>query len=168
MIILEDAIVLAARLHKNQVDKQGEPYILHPLRVMLKVPDYMRVVAVLHDVLEDCDITAAQLAVLVEDEWTMDRLDNLTHRYLEPRSIYIERVTHAPESVIVKCADLGDNASRLDGLDADVASHLFDKYRRDILQICEWYEERGRMPGEGNQLSAAISAVATTGKLVRA
>lgn len=160
MIALEDAVCLAATLHKNQVDKQGEPYILHPLRVMLSVPDFLRVTAVLHDVLEDCDITAEQLALVVEDEWTMDRLDNLTHRHNEPRPLYIGRVTHAPESVIVKCADLMDNASRLHGLNDDTRSRLADKYSRDAVQICQWYEERGRLPGEGQQLTAAISRAA--------
>lgn len=140
MMTLEEAIITAAALHTDQTDKQGLPYILHPLRVMIAVPDYLRVLAVLHDVLEDCNITAAALAVLVDDHWTMERLDHLCHRHGENRVQYIERVCTTPETVIVKCADLCDNASRIEGLrDAD-ARRLYDKYARDCAQIADWYE----------------------------
>jgi len=55
---LEDAIVLAAGAHRGQTDKAGQPYILHPLRVMLQLEDEVgRISAVLHDVLEDTAIT---------------------------------------------------------------------------------------------------------------
>jgi len=52
--MLEDAIILATRAHADQVDKAGQPYILHPLRVMnaLSYPEG-RILGVLHDVLED-------------------------------------------------------------------------------------------------------------------
>ena len=55
MSTLEKAIAIAAEAHAGATDKAGAPYILHPLRVMLKVksPD-ARIVAVLHDVVEDC------------------------------------------------------------------------------------------------------------------
>ncbi|MBP8277859.1 MAG: HD domain-containing protein [Propionivibrio sp.] len=58
---LEHAIALAASAHSGQVDKAGQPYILHPLRLMLAVttPDE-RMAAVLHDVVEDTAITLAQ------------------------------------------------------------------------------------------------------------
>ena len=55
MSTLEKAIAIAAEAHAGATDKAGAPYILHPLRVMLKVnsPEE-RIVAVLHDVVEDC------------------------------------------------------------------------------------------------------------------
>jgi len=53
---LERAIAIAAEAHAGQVDKAGAPYILHPLRMMLSVSSIdERIVAVLHDVCEDCD-----------------------------------------------------------------------------------------------------------------
>jgi len=63
MSTLERAIVIAAEGHKGVKDKAGGPYILHPLRMMLGLssPDE-RIVAVLHDVVEDCS------------GWTFDRL----------------------------------------------------------------------------------------------
>jgi (p)ppGpp synthase/HD superfamily hydrolase len=55
MSTLEHAIAIAAKAHEGQVDKAGAPYILHPLRMMMNVRTIdERIVAVLHDVVEDC------------------------------------------------------------------------------------------------------------------
>ena len=51
--LLEDAIQVALDNHRGETDRDGQVFIRHPLRVMEKVPDAARVVAVLHDVLED-------------------------------------------------------------------------------------------------------------------
>jgi (p)ppGpp synthase/HD superfamily hydrolase len=60
---LERAIAIAAEAHAGQVDKAGAPYVLHPLRMMLRMSSIdERIVAVLHDVCEDCP------------GWTFDRL----------------------------------------------------------------------------------------------
>ena len=56
---LEDAILFAVNAHKGQMDKAGKPYMLHPLRVMLNPilePEEERVPAVLHDIVEDCNV----------------------------------------------------------------------------------------------------------------
>ena len=59
---LERAIELAVEHHKGQVDKAGEPYILHPLRLMMSVDkDDEKIVAVMHDIVEDTDITLDDL-----------------------------------------------------------------------------------------------------------
>jgi (p)ppGpp synthase/HD superfamily hydrolase len=53
---LEKAIKIALEAHTGQVDKAGNPYILHPLRVMLSLDkEEERIVGVLHDVVEDCE-----------------------------------------------------------------------------------------------------------------
>src|SRR5688500_19211018 len=89
MFTIEDAILLATEAHKGQVDKVGEPYILHPLRVMFSFEPYERderMVAVLHDVIEDTDLTAESLfearvpAVIVEAVVAMSKTDkNMTY-----------------------------------------------------------------------------------------
>lgn len=63
MSTLERAIAVAARAHEGQYDKGGAAYILHPLRVMMRVstPE-QRIVAVLHDVIEDTPLTLSDLA----------------------------------------------------------------------------------------------------------
>ncbi len=54
MSTLEQAIALAVEIHKGQVDKYGQPYILHPLRVMFRLEgEVAKIVGVLHDVVED-------------------------------------------------------------------------------------------------------------------
>ena len=63
MSTLERAIEIAAKAHTGQVDKAGQPYILHPLRVMLRVNSAdERIAAVLHDAVEDTDVTLELLA----------------------------------------------------------------------------------------------------------
>jgi GTP diphosphokinase / guanosine-3',5'-bis(diphosphate) 3'-diphosphatase len=62
MSTVERAIAIAATAHAGQIDKAGQPYILHPLRIMLTLAtnhDWMA--AVLHDVVEDTDVTLDQL-----------------------------------------------------------------------------------------------------------
>jgi (p)ppGpp synthase/HD superfamily hydrolase len=60
---LERAITIAAEAHAGQVDKAGAPYVLHPLRMMLRMSSIdEHIVAALHDVCEDCP------------GWTFDRL----------------------------------------------------------------------------------------------
>jgi (p)ppGpp synthase/HD superfamily hydrolase len=55
MSTIERAIAIAAEAHAGQADKAGAPYILQPLRVMLRMTGTdARIVAVLHDVCEDC------------------------------------------------------------------------------------------------------------------
>ncbi|WP_205516203.1 GTP pyrophosphokinase [Paenibacillus sp. SYP-B3998] len=62
MSTLSRAIIIATQAHEGQIDKGGKPYILHPLRLMLKAPDNdSKVVSVLHDVIEDTDVTMEQL-----------------------------------------------------------------------------------------------------------
>jgi (p)ppGpp synthase/HD superfamily hydrolase len=63
MSTIERAIEIAARAHAGQFDPAGEPYILHPLRMMLKLhsPE-SRIAAILHDVVEKAD------------DWTLERL----------------------------------------------------------------------------------------------
>ena len=61
---MERAMVIASAAHAGQVDKLGEPYILHVMQVTLDVPpdDLHRTVAILHDVVEDTGWTLAGLA----------------------------------------------------------------------------------------------------------
>jgi len=113
---IEDAIVLAAQSHRGQVDKAGAPYILHPLRVMLRLKgEADRIAAVLHDVIEDTRITEEFLREQGYREEVLRALDALTRREGESYADFIERVAGNPLARRVKLADLADNldASRL-------------------------------------------------------
>lgn len=109
---LEDAIVLATQAHRQQIypTSQGEPFILHPLRVMLQVvSDAERVVAILHDVIEDTECTLDDLRHSGYPERVIDALDRLTHRDGETYEAYIERIKDDQLARQVKLADLEDN-----------------------------------------------------------
>jgi (p)ppGpp synthase/HD superfamily hydrolase len=113
MNILEKAILFATEAHEGQRDKNGEPYILHPLRVMFKVRaqgecEVVQIAAVLHDVVEDTGATLDD----IEDEFgafVRMTVGTLTEREGEKYTDYIERVAERPSATKIKLADLEDN-----------------------------------------------------------
>jgi (p)ppGpp synthase/HD superfamily hydrolase len=108
---LENAIVLASNAHKGQVDLQGEPYILHPLWVMMHLDDYNdKIAGVLHDVVEDTDITLDYLKEkLGLSESVIFAIDCLTKRKGENYDVYIKRVMSSAIAVCVKIQDIRHN-----------------------------------------------------------
>lgn len=79
--VLNKTIILAVKLHEGQVDKAGQPYILHPLRVMNNINSLERkILAVLHDVKEDCEITDSQMIEYGMPEFIVHKLDLLTRK----------------------------------------------------------------------------------------
>jgi (p)ppGpp synthase/HD superfamily hydrolase len=128
---LEDAIALAARAHRGQQDRGGQPYVLHVLRVMLRQHDEVaRIVAVLHDVLEDTSITLADLSEAGYSAEICVAVDCLTRRTSEPYEEMIDRVAANPIARRVKLADLEDNMDvrRLDSF-GEVAIARLAKYK---------------------------------------
>jgi (p)ppGpp synthase/HD superfamily hydrolase len=133
---LERAIAIAAAAHEGQVDKAGAPYILHPLRMMLAVttPE-ARMAAVLHDVVEDGDVTLEQLRAEGFPAAVVEAVDALTKREHEEDDYeaFIRRAALNPIAREVKLADLRDNAdlSRIaDPTEKDRAR--IEKYLRAI------------------------------------
>lgn len=111
---LGDAIDLATMLHSGQLDKQGQPYILHPMRVMLSLADDLdRQAAILHDVVEDCDITVHTLRELGYDADVVDAIDAVTKRPNEPYADFIRRAAANEIGRRVKRADIIDNLNRM-------------------------------------------------------
>jgi len=79
--MLEKAIIIATNAHKGQVDKAGKPYILHSLRVMFsRRNETERICAVLHDVIEDTEITLDYLRNEGFSEEVLSVLDAVTRR----------------------------------------------------------------------------------------
>lgn len=114
MATLEKAIELAARYHAGQADKQGVPYILHPLRVMARVQgNEATIVAVLHDTLEDTELKEADLVEAGFGEDILAPLRLLTHDKSVPYADYVVAIAANPVARKVKLADLEDKA-RLD------------------------------------------------------
>lgn len=137
---VEDAVALARRAHQGQVDKAGEAYIDHPLRVMERVSgDSERMAAVLHDVLEDTDVTAADLRSAGCPEPVVVAVEALTKRAGEPLAESMARVGADPIAVAVKRADLADNADprRLASLDRSTSERLARKYDESLRLLEE-------------------------------
>lgn len=111
---LEDAIALAVTAHDGQKDKAGEPYILHPLRVMLAMPrdETLRMIAVLHGVIEDTHWTLADLRQIGYPDRVLEALSVITRNEYEPYLDYIKRCALNPQARRVKMADLRDNLSK--------------------------------------------------------
>jgi (p)ppGpp synthase/HD superfamily hydrolase len=123
--MLAKAIALAAQAHLDQQDKNGDAYILHPLRMMftLKTETEM-IVAVLHDVIEDTDWSLDNLRAEGFSEEVVTAVDALTRREDETYDEFVARAAANPLSRTVKLADLEDNMNirRLDHLaDKDLA-----------------------------------------------
>jgi (p)ppGpp synthase/HD superfamily hydrolase len=104
------AIRIAAEAHANQLDKDGRPYILHPIGVMMNVPEGdAQVVAVLHDVVEDTRVTFDDLARAGFSASILASLRLVTHAKDEPYAAYVIRCKADPVARAVKVADLRNN-----------------------------------------------------------
>jgi len=136
MSSLERSIEIAVTAHKEQVDKAGKPYILHPLRLMFKMQTEKEMIAaVLHDVVEDTDWTIPKLVAEGFDEEVITAVKLLTHDKKIPYKKYIEAIKTNKIALKVKLADLEDN------LDIKRIAHpKFKDYAR-IAEYLKYYNE---------------------------
>lgn len=128
---LERAIAIAVEAHAGQSDKAGNPYILHPLRVMFAQNTIgAMIVGVLHDVVEDSAWTFDRLRAEGYNEDVLAALDRVTKRDGENYDDFISRSSGHPISRAVKLADLMDNmdVTRLNVITAKDEARLA-KYR---------------------------------------
>ena len=126
--MLERAIEIAVEAHKGQIDKGGSPYILHPLRVMMSVDGELeKIVAVLHDVVEDSDWTFEALVAEGFSIEVIEALKSVTKNSdNEDYDSFIQRAIENPIGRKVKIADIRDN------LDVTRISNITDK---DVKRI---------------------------------
>ena len=108
--MLEKAILLAVKAHTGQKDKADQPYILHPLRVMLNMDtENEMIAAVLHDVLEDTRLTADDLRTEGFSEEAIGAVQYLTKNDGEEYEAFIDRIQQNAIARKVKLADIEDN-----------------------------------------------------------
>lgn len=104
------ALELAVEKHKNQTDKAGNPYILHPLHVMENVNSKEgKIVAILHDIIEDTDITEDYLLKIGLSKRIVDAVVALTRSKDIDYQEYIKNLGSNPLAKEVKLADLEHN-----------------------------------------------------------
>ena len=134
---LERAIAIAATAHAGQVDKGGAPYILHPLKVMLRMSTLeQRIVAVLHDVVEDCGVSLDDLRKEGFSEEVLSAIESVTKVPGESYEDFVERAAQNPIGRVVKLADLEENSdlSRITSPSWEDLERV-EKYRRAIGRL---------------------------------
>lgn len=146
MSTLEKAIRIASRAHEGVMDKQGQPYLLHPLRVMLSCDDPdARIVGVLHDVVEDTNVTFDDIRKDGFSETVLAALRLVTHSRRDSYTDYVVRCKADPIARAVKLADLQDNARlsramvRPEHLDRDMSR--VKKYLLSYRFLCDEISE---------------------------
>ena len=137
MSSLNKAIEIAYIAHEGQVDKGGSPYISHPIRVMNSVESpEAKIVGVLHDAIEDSDLTFSDLQKQGFSEEIIEAIDALTKRSQEKYPDYLQRVKNNSIAVQVKLADLKDNCdlSRISEPTKKDFQRI-EKYKQAILEL---------------------------------
>ncbi len=139
MSILDKAILIAAKAHLNQTDKGGKPYILHCLRVMFSMEtEEEMITAVLHDTIEDTDISIDDLRKESISEDILTALQLLTYDEAMSYEDYILSIKTNALAKKVKLADLKDNANifRVNTFDEKVCKKL-NKYFLSYKKLTE-------------------------------
>lgn len=141
---VDAAVAIATSAHSGQLDKSGQPYIGHPLRVLALVAAggggaHEQLAAVLHDVVEDTPVTAADLLAAGVPARVVEAVLALSKRPGEPQADYLARVAADPVALTVKQADIADNLSpaRLDRLDQPTRDRLRAKYANALRLLAE-------------------------------
>src|SRR5690349_788385 len=116
MCTLDKAIAIAARAHDGQKDKAGEPYIAHPMRLMARFlasdQQNLAIVAALHDVVEDSDLTLDDLRREGFSAEVVSAIDALSRREGEDYLEFVRRAASHPRARFAKQEDLLDNLAQ--------------------------------------------------------
>lgn len=129
--LLEKALRIAVEAHAGQVDKSGKPYIFHPLRVCCRCfTDEEKMVALLHDTIEDTEITAEDLLSEGFPPYIVEAILSISRNEDETYEEFVKRTGLNPLGRAVKLYDLEDNMdiSRLE----QVTEKDFDRLNKYI------------------------------------
>ena len=133
--LLEKALRIAVEAHVGQVDKSGKPYIFHPLRVCCRCfTDEEKMVALLHDTIEDTEITAEDLLSEGFPPYIVEAILSISRNEDETYEEFVKRTSLNPLGRAVKLHDLEDNMdiSRLEQVtekDLDRLNKYIKAYR---------------------------------------
>ena len=137
--LTKKALKLCFEAHKDQVDKTGLPYVFHPFHLAEQMDDEISTVcALLHDVVEDTDITFEDLIQMGYPQEVIEVLKLLTHEKEIPYMDYIKKLSTNPIAKKVKIADLMHNSdnTRLSVID-DYAKKRCQKYKEALEILTE-------------------------------
>jgi hypothetical protein len=134
--MLVKAIQIAVSAHKEQVDKSGQPYILHLIRVMdAGETEQEKICGVLHDLVEDTDWTFEKLENEGFSEEIISALKCVTKQENEAYNVFISRIKENPLAIKVKLNDLRDN------MDITRLVHITEKDRERLNKYLKAYQE---------------------------
>ena len=131
--LTKKALMISFDAHKDQTDKSGMPYVYHPFHLAEQMDDeYSTCVALLHDVVEDTDITLDELLKEFPSKVT-EAIALMTHDDNVPYLDYVAKIKQNPIAAKVKLADLKHNSdlSRLDKVDENALKRVA-KYQKAI------------------------------------
>ena len=134
---LHKAITIACEAHQGQSSINGEPYILHPLRLLIKAKsNEERIIAILHDVIEKTNISLLDLKNKGFDQNIISSIDSLSRRRNESYIEYIERLMQNKISVKIKLLDLVDNIKiHSENNDNGIYDAKINQYKNALKQI---------------------------------
>ena len=135
---VERAIMTATAAHAGQVDKVGQPYIYHPVRVGLalahqRFDDDLVVAAILHDVVEDTPTTLDEIEAK-HGARVAELVDALSQRPGEAYKTYIRRLARVPGAASIKLEDLADNFFPGRGYEAHPATVSKARWAKRLLE----------------------------------
>ena len=136
--LTQKAMKIAFEAHKNQTDKNGIPYIYHPVHLAEQMDCEDSIcVALLHDVVEDTSMTFEELQAEGFSKEIIEALKLLTHDDAVPYLEYVKKIKKNPIATKVKLADLRHNSdlTRLDEVNAKALKRV-EKYK-DAIKILE-------------------------------
>lgn len=137
--LTKKAMKISFEAHKNQTDKNGMPYIYHPIHLAEQMTDEATIcVALLHDVVEDTNITFEQLEAEGFSNEIISAIKLMTHDDYVPYMDYVTEIKKNPVATAVKLADLRHNSdlTRLDVID-EKALKRAEKYKKAIALLEE-------------------------------
>ena len=132
--LLDKAALICISKHQGQRDKMGCAYFQHPMRVAMRCSaDDEKIVAVLHDTIEDTDVTPEYLLSEGFPQYIIDAILSVTKRDGESYEDFVARAKGNPIGSTVKIHDLEDNLDvmRLDEVSPDMAAR-FTKYLKAL------------------------------------
>ena len=161
--LTKKAMQLCYEAHKDQVDKSGIPYVFHPIHLAESMTDeYSTIAALLHDVVEDTDVSIEQLREDGYPEEVLEAIQLLTHKKGDPYMPYVRNLMYNPIARAVKMADLRHNGdlTRLDVVDEKALKRV-DKYKEAISILTEAEEKDFEFQTEEARMTYELLKIAT-------
>ena len=141
----DKALQVASKAHSGRKDKGGKSYILHPVRIAMRLrteDEELMAIAIMHDVVEDSDYSFIDLENLGFSARVISALKLLTHYKGQSYEEYIDAMAGNIDALKVKREDLRDNSdiTRLKGVSEKDIKRM-EKYQRAYLKVTEYIKE---------------------------